>query len=119
MDPSFVPERDGIVTEAEFQAQTAEKASEPLVVAATFPTSGEAEVARIILEQEGVKSFVANELSNTLNWLWSPAIGAIQVMVLEPDLLRARMVLEKMMEKKPAEGPPAAGGSVDDRIKPA
>ena len=116
-DPGFVPERDGIVTAADFQAKTGDKINDKLVVAATYWNAAEANLGQNALQRQGIRSFLDNELlvmTGLIN-----VVGGIKLLVADKDLLRARMVLPEIEDAKTRDVD--RGGEeeeVDDRSKP-
>ena len=118
-DSGFVPERDGVVTEQHYQKETAEKINDKLVIAGTYWNAGEASLAQIALQREGIRSFLDNELILAMDWLLSNAVGGVKVLVADMDLLRARMVLSQIEDEKTKDVDPGGGEKeVDDRIQP-
>ncbi len=64
-----------------------------LVTIAAFSHPTEAYVLKSRLEAEGIWSFVADEYTVTMYWLYSNAVGGVKLQVKGPDVERAREVL--------------------------
>jgi hypothetical protein len=67
--------------------------SERLVTVASFHVPHEAHALRMRLEEAGIRVFLADEFTVTMDWLLSNAIGGIKVQVSEHDLERVREIL--------------------------
>ena len=80
-----------------------------LVTVATFSYPTQAYVPKARLEAEGIRVFLADEQTITMNWLYSNAIGGVKLQVREPDVERALEILNqeptgtKTTDAKPAE----------------
>jgi hypothetical protein len=70
---------------------TAEQ-QEPVCVG-KFSFPHEAEVARTLLEAEGIECFIENGYTVNANWLWSNAVGGVRVMVKPGDEENAKLLL--------------------------
>jgi hypothetical protein len=64
-----------------------------LITVATYWLPYEADIARALLESEGIATFVADEHLIHMNWLYSNAIGGIKIQIAEPDVELAREIL--------------------------
>jgi hypothetical protein len=76
------------------------------VSVATYASSGEAHLARIALEAEGLRTVILNE--NTTNFMPDVALtpqGGIQLQVLRQDLERAKEILHRAQESRPSDDP--------------
>jgi hypothetical protein len=84
--------------------------SEGLVVVAAFTGMDEAVVARGMLEQEGIETFLANEHLVTLAWTLSQATGGVRLAVGSQDAERARKILASAADGSVvvADSPPEA-----------
>jgi hypothetical protein len=93
-DPAFNPDAEGIIGEADFEAERAERTNENLVTIATFVEMPPAHAMRMRLEAEGIRAAVDGDFS-ILNNPWVPGfLGApIRVQVFESDVEHAREVL--------------------------
>ena len=60
----------------------------------SFRFGHEAEMARSILENEGISAIVADATTTDMDWLLSNAIGYTKVQVPATDLDRARLILK-------------------------
>ena len=69
-----------------------DEGDEPVTVA-TFTGMDEAAVARGMLEQEGIETFLANEHLVTLAWTLSQATGGVRLSVAAKDAEHARKIL--------------------------
>src|SRR5262245_54164233 len=97
-NPDFVPEREGVISEEEYQAEAAARATEDLVTVETFWSAPEAHMACSLLEAEGIKAFVTDELETTT----LPLVrGTVTVQVPAHDAERARKVLAEVRHKEP------------------
>lgn len=63
---------------------------------ASFFYPFQAHLARVRLEQEGIRAFVADEAVATMNWLYTNAIGGVTVFVAAQDATQARQVLDEI-----------------------
>ena len=77
--------------------------TEPLVTAATFSSSVEAEVARNVLEDAGIPAFLADTEVTAVLGLPGPALGTVKLLVAEADLERAREILDHPAELDPED----------------
>jgi hypothetical protein len=59
------------------------------------PTLPDAQVVQSLLEGSGIKSFLPDELTVQMYWLWANAIGGVRVQVSEDDVERAAEVLRE------------------------
>ena len=66
---------------------------EKLVTAMTFSTLWEAEIARSMLDSDGIPTYLKDGYTVNMNWLFSNAIGGVKVQVAEGDLESARAIL--------------------------
>lgn len=57
-----------------------------LRVVASFATPVEADVLRMRLEAEGIRSVLADESTVGMNWVLGNAVGGVKVLVIESDL---------------------------------
>lgn len=64
-----------------------------LVTLATFDSAPEAHIVKGLLESAGIPSFIHNEYLVGVQWLYSTAVGGVQVQVLEKDLETALYLL--------------------------
>lgn len=65
-----------------------------LMTVARYTYPYEAQIARALLESEGVSAFIADEQTINMQWLYSDALGGVRLQVAEEDLLRARSILQ-------------------------
>ncbi|MFZ5645154.1 MAG: DUF2007 domain-containing protein [Bacillota bacterium] len=63
-----------------------------LTLLSTFLNPGEAHIAKGLLDNEGVESFVFDELSST----YTPLLVRVRLMVRESDLDKAKKILSEM-----------------------
>jgi Putative prokaryotic signal transducing protein len=64
-----------------------------LVTVATFSNSLEANLAKQLLEAEGIRSYLANESTVDLAWHLTVAVGWIKLQVHESDASQAKFIL--------------------------
>ena len=69
-----------------------------LVTIATFSFPHEAQFARMRLEAMDIPSFIADEHTVSVNWLYSDAIGGIRLQVPAAFAAQARDVLDEPVE---------------------
>lgn len=72
--------------------------SDNVVTLATFNTPGEAQMARNMLEEQGIKAMIADEELIGMNWCLSNAIGGVKLLVLESQWMQARVALAQHQE---------------------
>ena len=65
-----------------------------LVVAATFTSVHEAQLAKTVLEAAGIDAVLDNEHLVSMNWTYSNAVGGVKVLVPGDRLEEARSLLE-------------------------
>jgi hypothetical protein len=80
---------------------------EPLVTVATFVSLPAAELARGVLDAEGIRSFVADGETVNMAWYFSGAVGGVKLQVAKSDFLAA----ERMLNSRPGS---SALGNLDD-----
>lgn len=82
--------------------------SDNLVTVATFNTPAEAQLAKNVLEEEGIKSMIADEEVVGMAWYIGNAVGGVKLLVLEHDWMKARATIaqhqEKLDEEMEADG---------------
>jgi hypothetical protein len=105
-DPPFDPGFDGLMGAEQFRAEAEARLNGRVVTVATFWNPVEAHVLVARLEGAGIRAFVADEQTVTMDWLLANAVGGVKVQVAESDLERARQVL--------AEPPPTRDGDEDE-----
>ena len=89
-DPSFRPEREGIITEDAFEADRAEKTVEKLMTVGTFYTLPPVYELRDLLESHDIPvTIVGEDLSSGLGSLTVGGLGGIKVQVFESDAERS------------------------------
>ena len=67
-----------------------------LVTLATFDKRGDADVCKVVLEQHGIRVFLADDnMVGGTNFLYGIALGGIKVQVASSDAERAAALLEK------------------------
>jgi len=67
--------------------------SPQLKTIATFLAPEEADLARCILDSEGISSYLEGATTISMAWWWSNAIGGVKLQVAEADEPRARQIL--------------------------
>jgi hypothetical protein len=64
-----------------------------LVVAGTFTSVHEAQLARSVLEAAGIEAVLADEHLISMNWTYSNAIGGVKILVTQDRLQEAQLLL--------------------------
>lgn len=64
-----------------------------LVTLEVYDNYVSAHIVKSRLEHEGIMSYIKDEQTVTMNWMWSNAIGGIKLQVLKSDEARARELL--------------------------
>lgn len=64
-----------------------------MIVIARFSFPHEAHIAKANLESAGIKSFIADEHTVNMQWLYSDAIGGVRLMISEDDVEKATDIL--------------------------
>lgn len=62
-------------------------------VVASFSTPAEAHLALTRLTSAQIEAVIRDELTVTLNWLWSNAVGGVKIEVVEEDIPAALLIL--------------------------
>ncbi len=62
----------------------------------TFGFPGDAHLYKLSLEQEGIETFLKDELSIQSDQLLSPALGGVKLQVQEADVERALAILKQL-----------------------
>jgi membrane protease YdiL (CAAX protease family) len=73
---------------------------ESFVTVATFDFRADAEVAKLLLEQDGIKTFLADENLVGVNWFLSNAVGGVKLQVAAADVDRAGEILQRAQPVK-------------------
>jgi membrane protease YdiL (CAAX protease family) len=68
---------------------------ESLVTVATFDFRTDAEVAKLLLEQNGIQAFLGDDNLVGLNWLLSNALGGVKLQVAAAEAERAGEILQR------------------------
>lgn len=89
--PDFVPEREGVMSDAAYESAQAARGDQDFVTVAIFARAPEAHMARSRLEAEGIHAYVMDELATTT--LGFPTLDGVPLQVAPQDLERARAVL--------------------------
>jgi hypothetical protein len=74
--------------------------SDKLVTVRTFQVLMEAEMARMVLEGEGVQAFLSDTGIVNFNWFLSNAVGYIKLQVPELQAQRAVELLQQIPERR-------------------
>jgi uncharacterized paraquat-inducible protein A len=72
--------------------------SDKLITVRTFQTLTEAEMARMLLESEGLRVFLLDTGIVNFNWFLGNAVGYIKLQVPESEAQRAVELLERIQE---------------------
>lgn len=94
--PSADKKAKTAVGEKEEAAKTT--AQSDIITIATFSTPYEAQLAKGLLEENGILACVADEYTVGINWLYSNAVGGVRLQVIESDAERALELLEMERE---------------------
>lgn len=78
------------------------------ITVAAFDAAPEAYMAKGLLEQAGIPAFIRNEHLVGMHWLYSNAVGGVQVQVAREDAPAALEVLGLAPEAPPTVGPEEA-----------
>jgi hypothetical protein len=73
--------------------------TQDLVTVATFTTAIDAHLRKNLLEGEGIRAFLADELTGD-RLLGGAAYGGVKLQVAQPDAERARQILQAHDPKK-------------------
>jgi hypothetical protein len=74
--------------------------ADDLVTIATFRFATEAEAARMLLEGEGIRAFLADAEVINMDWLIASAVGDVKLQVLAQDAERAGRILATVERKR-------------------
>ena len=77
---------------------------EKLITVVTFWTPEEAHLARNRLEAEGIRTYLADELTVSTDWGLANAIQGIKLQVAEEDAEKAVAFLESTPRRKQGDG---------------
>ncbi|MBV0932635.1 putative signal transducing protein [Marinobacterium weihaiense] len=69
-----------------------------LVTIARYTYPYEAQIARALLDSEGIRAFVADEQTINMQWLYSDALGGVRLQVAAEDVERACQLLAEDRE---------------------
>ncbi|MBR9829165.1 MAG: DUF2007 domain-containing protein [Oceanospirillales bacterium] len=69
-----------------------------LVTIARYTYPYEAQIARALLDSEGVDAFIADEQTINMQWLYSDALGGVRLQVKAEDAERALRLLQEDRE---------------------
>jgi len=78
--------------------------AESLVTVATFDSLPQAELARGLLDAEGIRSFVIDAETVNMAWYISGAVGGIKLQVAKSDFLAAERILNSRQGKSASWG---------------
>ncbi|WP_177424378.1 DUF2007 domain-containing protein [Pseudomonas sp. MYb185] len=70
-----------------------------LVTISRYSFPYEAQLARALLESEGIPAFIADEHTINMQWLYSDALGGVRLQVPEPYVQAAQKVLAEDREQ--------------------
>jgi hypothetical protein len=109
-DPAFEPERDGVMSSDDFEADRAARVQGRLVTVGAFLDSTEAHLLCSRLEAAGIRAMVLDELGTALYGGFLGAGNGVKVVVHEADLERAleqaRQTLEEDRGRPPKKAAP-------------
>jgi hypothetical protein len=86
-----------------------------IVTVASFWNQTEAHLTRAALERAGVECVIADENTVAVNPFYAGAIGGVKVQVPEPELGRAREVLEELARERAAARKTGPGTETSER----
>jgi len=86
-----------------------------LVTIATFPTLLPAETAKLILAEEGIRSFIIDSNTVLADWFLGPALGWIKLQVADADAVTAATFIEK--HPRLVANPSLNSSTIDDTLK--
>ena len=72
-----------------------------MITIASFSKPEEAHLLRMRLEAGGINARILGENIVQTNWLWSNAVGGVQVQIREEDIEEARAILSDAGEETP------------------
>lgn len=78
--------------------------SDDVVTLATFNTPAEAQIAKNMLEEQGIKAMIADEETVGMAWVIGNAVGGVKLLVLESQWMQARVALAHHQEHLEEEG---------------
>lgn len=70
--------------------------SDEFVTVETYPRLPEATAAQLLLESEGISTFLADAETIAMDWLLANAVGGIKLQVPPADVDRATVLIRKM-----------------------
>lgn len=73
--------------------------SEDLVTVDSYRFPAEAEAARLWLEEEGIRTFLADAETVNMDWLLGQALGHVKLQVAASDVARAAEILERLRQR--------------------
>lgn len=73
---------------------------EKLVTVATFDTPADAEVGKLLLEEKGIRAFLADDNLVGMNWFLSNAVGGVKLQVAASDVDQAGEILASCQTSK-------------------
>jgi hypothetical protein len=79
--------------ESDELAENNDSTAHELVTVASYWWDNEAQIARMHLESFGIRTFMAGEMTASMFWHYSNAVGGIRLQVAECDAERARELL--------------------------
>jgi hypothetical protein len=85
--------------------------TEDLITVRRFYTVNDAEMAKMLLEAEGISSFIADATLIAMDWFFGNAVGWVKLQVAAPDVDRAAQILAAM---GPSEAPDTLSEPEDD-----
>ena len=97
-------QRRGITTAAEAPSSTPSvgetEIDSRLFIICRFRDVHEALLAQVTLESAGIESFLADENTVRMDWMWSNAIGGVKLMVRDEDAAEAADLLEQPIPER-------------------
>lgn len=73
-----------------------------LITVGAYDLPMEAQADKLLLQQSGIRAFLADENLVTTNWFLAAAVGGAKLQVAEADALRARAILQQHRTAEPA-----------------
>lgn len=88
------------------------------VTVATYWNAAEAELARAVLEGEGIHACLEGEATARWMWYWANALGGIKVQVPASEAQRAREILQRKPPADSKRGAPQRCGECGAEVEP-
>jgi len=90
-----IPFNEAVTENQPAESEQEITAHRELVTVATFSAPYEAQLAKGLLETNGIQAFVADEYTVGINWLYSNAVGGVRLQVAETEAEQAMKFLAR------------------------